>query len=111
MHRPQEKTFEKNLEKARAKTVLRKLGACEFVCEPNARIAAEKWLEEHPGFRFSSLDIATISRRMEKRRGRPKNDEPVVLSYRVDAEIELERLLKRKDRKSGDLWWSKMGGG
>nr|WP_268878250.1 IS1634 family transposase [Methanofollis fontis] len=28
--------------------------------------------------------------KMEKKRGRPKNDEPVVLSYRIDAEIDLD---------------------
>lgn len=80
IHTRQEKTFESNPEKdlTRAKTVLRKLRAREFVCEPDARIAAEKWLEDHPGYRFSSLDIITVSRKMEKKRGRPKNDEPVV---------------------------------
>ncbi|TAJ45727.1 hypothetical protein [Methanofollis fontis] len=53
------KTFEKNL--AKAKTSLRKLGTREFVCEPDARIAAEKWLDDHPSYWFSSLDITLAS--------------------------------------------------
>jgi transposase len=104
MHTRQEKTFESNREKdlARAKTALRKLRAREFACEPDARIAAEKWLEDHPGYRFSSLDITTVSRKMEKKRGRPKNDEPVVLSYLVDAEIELDpQAVERERQKLG----------
>jgi len=101
MHKRQEKTFEKNLEKdlAKAKTSLRKLGSREFACEPDARIAAEKWLEDHPNFRFSSLDITAVSRKIEKKRGRPKNNELVVLSYRVDAEIELDPDAVEKERQ------------
>lgn len=90
MYEREEKTFEKNLAKSldRARTSLRKLCAREFVCAPDAHMAAEKWLERHPRYRFRHLDIVTITRKQEKKRGRPKNGEPVQVSYKITAEIE-----------------------
>lgn len=72
MYEREEKTFEKNLAKSldRARTSLRKLCAREFVCAPDAHMAAEKWLERHPRYRFCELDIVTITRKQEKKRGR-----------------------------------------
>jgi transposase len=67
---------------------LRKLEARVFACEPDARIAAEKWLQEHPQFRFTTMDIRTITRKKERKRGRPKADEPVETVYTVSAELE-----------------------
>jgi len=104
MQERQEKTFEKRLEKDRkqAETSLRKLGAREFACEPDARMAAEKWLQEHQQFCFTSLDIGTITRKKEKKRGRPKADEPVELAYTVVAEIEHDpRAVEEKRQKLG----------
>ena len=90
MQEQQEKTFAKRLENDRkkAETSLRKLRAREFACEPDARIAAGKWLQEHPLFRFSSLDIRITTRKKTKKRGRPKADEPVETVYTVATEIE-----------------------
>ena len=50
MHERQEKTFATNLEKDFEKTrkSLKKLAAHDFVCEPDARAAAEKWVKNHP---------------------------------------------------------------
>ena len=84
MQEQRERAFEKRLEKMS----LRKLGAREFACEPDARIAAGKWLQEHPLFRFSSLAIRTTTRKTTKKRGRPKADEPVETVYTVSAEVE-----------------------
>ena len=90
MQEQQEKTFAKRLEndKKKAETSLRKFGAREFACEPDARIAGQKWLQEHPQFRFSSLEIRTTTRKLTKKRGRPKAGEPVETVYTVSAEIE-----------------------
>ncbi|WP_165394871.1 IS1634 family transposase [Methanofollis fontis] len=106
MQERQEKTFEKRLEtdKKQAETSLRKLGAREFACEPDARIAAEKWLQEHPQFCFTSLDIRVITRKKEKKRGRPKADEPVELAYTVVAEIEHDPCaVEEKRQKLGQF--------
>ena len=90
MHEREEKTFEKNLVKDlnRAKKSLRKLCAREFACAPDAQSAVETWLTKHPRCRLCELATTTITRKREKKRGRPKNGEPVQLSYKISAEVE-----------------------
>ncbi|MFY9449069.1 MAG: IS1634 family transposase [Candidatus Methanoculleus thermohydrogenotrophicum] len=101
MYEREEKTFEKNLAKDldRARTSLRKLCSREFACVPDARIAAEKWLEQHPRYRFRDLEIVTITRKQEKKRGRPKNGEPVLLSYKITAGIEHDPEVLAEERR------------
>jgi transposase len=57
MQEQQEKTFVKRLEDGRkkAEASLRKLGAREFACEPDARLVARKWLQKHPLFCFTLM--------------------------------------------------------
>ena len=59
-----------------------------FVCEPDARAAAEKWVKNHPRYRLKELSIVPVNHKARKGRGRPKTDEPVTVSYSLDAEIE-----------------------
>jgi transposase len=101
MYEREEKTFEKNLAKNldRARTALRKLCAREFACEPDARRAAELWLNKHPRYQFHILDIATVTRKQEKKRGRPKNGEPVRVSYKILAEIEHNPEVLAEERR------------
>lgn len=101
MYEREEKTFERNLKKDldRTKTSLRKLCAQEFACEPDARTAAGAWQEKYPMYRFSELEITTISRKTEKKRGRPKIGEPVVLSYKIATEIEHNREVVEEERR------------
>ena len=104
MQEQQEKTFEKRLEndKKNAEMSLRKLGAREFACELDARIAAEKWLQEHSQFCFASMDIRAITRKKEKKRGRPKADEPVETVYTISAEIEYDaKSVAERQQKLG----------
>jgi len=101
MHKRQEKTFEKNLKKNldKAKTSLRKLCAREFVCEPDAKIAAEKWQDIHSRYKFSELEVLTVTRKAEKKRGRPKTGEPVIVSYKISAEIEYDDAVIERERQ------------
>jgi len=102
MHELQNKTFEKNLVKdlEKAKTSLRKVCAQEFACEPDARIAAEKWLAKHQKYLFSELEILTIQRKEEKKRGRPKAGEPLVHSYKITADIEYNNSVVEQERQN-----------
>ena len=90
MHERQEKTFHAALEKDFDKTrkSLKKLSNHKFVCEPDARAAAEKWVKNHPRYQFKKLSIVPVRNKAQKGRGRPKTDEPVTVSYKVNAEIE-----------------------
>ena len=104
MHDRQEKTFEKNLEKDIEKTriSLKKISAHEFVCEPDAVAAAEKWLKKHPRYRFRELSIVPLKHKNRKTRGRPKLDEPLTISYLISAEIEPDSAtIEREKQKLG----------
>jgi len=57
------------------------------------------WLEKYPRYRFSALDINAISRKTEKKRGRPKTGEPILLSYKISAEIEHNREVVEEERR------------
>jgi len=46
------------------------------------------WLPDPSVLRSPGADDTLISRKAEKKRGRPKTGEPVVLSYKIAAEIE-----------------------
>ncbi len=102
MHEQQNKTFQKSLVKdlEKAKTSLRKVCAQEFACEPDARFAAEKWLDKHPKYLFSELEILTIQRKEEKKRDRPKAGEPLVHSYKITADIEYDDNVVEQERQN-----------
>ena len=97
----QEKTRKKRLENDRkkAETSLRKLGAREFACEPDARIAAEHWLRDHPPFYFTSMELNGVTRKITKKRGRPKTDEPVETVYTIAAQLEFDRRFVGKSQQ------------
>ena len=97
----QEKTRVQRLENDRkkAETSLRKLGAREFACEPDARIAAEHWLREYPPFCFTSMELRAVTRKMTKKRGRPKADEPVETVYTIAADLEYDRRFVGKSQQ------------
>ena len=90
MHKRQEKTFTDNLKKDFKKdfTALKKLWSTEFACEPDARAAAEKWIQAHSRYRFKDFEIIPVTRKTEKRRGRPKAGDPMVISFSISATIQ-----------------------
>jgi transposase len=92
MHKREEKTFNDNLKKDFKKdnTTLRKLCSVEFACEPDARAAAEKWIQTHSRYQFRDFAIIPVTRKTEKRRGRPKIGDPVVISFSISAAIEYD---------------------
>ena len=97
----QEKTFQKTLEKKQktAQTTLRKLCKQEFACIPDATTAAEKWILEHPLFRFASCEVETQTRKKSQKRGRPKASEEMEVVYSISAEIEYEEEIVNRLRR------------
>ena len=63
MHERQEKTLENNVEKdfEKARISLKKLSVHEFACEPDAQLAAEKWLKKHSRYRFKELSVVPVN--------------------------------------------------
>lgn len=81
---------------------MKKISAHEFVCEPDAVAAAEKWLNKHPRYRFRELSIVPVKHKNQKTRGRPKLDEPLTISYLISAEIESDSAtIEREKQKLG----------
>ena len=100
MHERQEKTLENNVEKDFEKTriSLKKLSVHEFACEPDAQLAAEKWLKKHSRYRFKELSVVPVNHKHGKTRGRPKADEPVTVSYLISAAIELDPVSIQQEK-------------
>jgi len=101
MHERQEKTFVTSLEKdfEITRKSLKKLATHEFICEPDAHAAAEKWLKNHPRYRFKDLSVVPVTHKTRKGRGRPKLDEPVAVSYTLHAEIEHDPAYVQREKR------------
>ncbi len=97
-----ERTFEKRLEKEdrTAERDLAKLERREFVCEADARKEAEIWLTKHPLHKFRDLSVKLVTKRVDKKRGLPKNGEMLIEVHFIDAQIELDddKVSKEKTR-------------
>jgi transposase len=101
MHERKEKTLEAGLKKdfEKARVSLKKLSAHEFVCEPDARAAALKWLEKHPRYLFQEFSVVPVTHKVQKTRGRPKSDESVMISYLLSAKLEMNPDLIQKEKQ------------
>jgi len=95
-----EKTFEKRLEKEdrKAEKDLAKLRRSEIACEADAIKEAELWIAKLPLHRFKELSVKSAVKKVEKKRGRPKNGERLIEVYLIDGWIELDyyKALKEK---------------
>jgi Transposase len=102
MQTRKEKTFEKSLEKMDVQTIksLKKLCGLEFACDKDAQAAADHWLKNHPSYQYSQITIVPISRKIEVKRGRPRNDEERLIVFSIQAEIERnnEVILAEKEK-------------
>ena len=84
-----EKTFDKNLvkETENVRKSLKHLRSLEFACEPDARAAAERWIQSQSLFRFLDTQIRTVTHRVHGKRGRPSADESCITRYTIVAEV------------------------
>ncbi|KUG19024.1 mobile element protein [hydrocarbon metagenome] len=89
MQARKEKTFEKSLEKLDRQTTksFKKLLGLEFACEKDAQAAADHWATNHPWYRYTQFTIVPGSRKVERKRGRPRKDEERLTMFSIQAEI------------------------
>jgi transposase len=101
MHDRQKKTFDSNLEKDldKASRSLKKISSPEYACEPDARAAADRWLNKHPRYQFNKYEILPVTRKIGKTRGRPKSDEPVSISYKLCVDIDFNIAAIEDERR------------
>ena len=95
------KTYERNLVKDQEKKIksLKTLKAREFACENDALAEAENWISKKKKYQFSSLEIYSVSKRSEGKRGRPKKDEVMLKKYRINAEITFDPDMIEEGKK------------
>jgi len=99
-----EKTLDKRVQKAdrQARKELKTLQRMRFACAPDAQNEAERWIADHPYHIFNDIHIVAVSERIVKRRGRPRKDEPMKVSYAIEAKIEINAdVVADKKRKLG----------
>lgn len=101
MRKRNEQTFDKKIQKEtnQAEKDLKKLNGRKFVCVPDAENEAKIWVSAHPHHRLKNLQILPVAEKLEKRRGRPKKNEPISVSFKIKAEIELNDDALTEERK------------
>jgi transposase len=101
MKKRNEKTFDKKIQKetVQAEKDLKKLMRRRFVCEPDAENEAKLWSIAHPHYRLMNLRILSLAEKVDKKRGRPKKDEPFCLRFKIDGEIEINEDALIEERK------------
>jgi len=101
MQKSRLKTYEKRLKKnfKKYKSEIKELKREEFACEEDALKAVQKWIKKHPRCLLVSLDISTVSRRLNGGKGRPKKDEKLKISYLVNPKIIPNEPLIREEKK------------
>lgn len=101
MKKKNEQTFDKMIQKEtnQAEKELKKLKGRKFVCVPDAENEANIWVSAHPHHRLMNLQILPLAEKVEKRRGRPKKNELINVSFRIEAEIELNEDAQTEERK------------
>jgi transposase len=101
MKKRNEQTFDKKLlkETDQAKKDLKKLMSKRFVCVPDAENDAKLWDSVHSHHRLKNLQILPVAEKVEKRRGRPKKNEAVNVSFKIEAEIETNDSALTEERK------------
>ena len=89
MQKRKDVNFEKKIKKIvkEAQKELKDLKKIEFACEEDARAALERWKKENPYCLLETVEISTISKRENGRKGRPKKDEKLITHYVVNATV------------------------
>ncbi len=101
MKKRNEQTFDKKIQKetAQAEKDLKKLKSRKFACVPDAENEANIWACAHKHHLIKNLQIMPVAEKVEKKRGRPKKDEPIKVSFKIEAEIELNEKTLDEERK------------
>lgn len=96
-----EQTFDKKIQKetVQAEKELKKIMSKKFACIPDAETDAKIWASAHPHHLLNNLNVLPVAEKVEKRRGRPKKDEPIMISFKIEADIDLNDNALNDERK------------
>src|SRR5665648_1080365 len=104
MHKRKDITLEKKIKKIvkEAQKELKELKKIEIACEEDARAALERWKKGNPYCLLETVDIFTVSKRENGKKGRPKKGEKLATHYVVDAKaIRNEELVQHEKKYHG----------
>ena len=104
MKKRNEQTFDRKNQKEtiRVEKELKKLMSKKFVCIPDAENEAKTWVSKLPYHQLKNLQVVPVTEKVEKKRGRPKKNEPLNYRFRIDGEIEIdEGALAEESKKFG----------
>jgi len=74
----------------------------KFVCVPDAKNEAWNWASRLPYHDLKDLLIVPVTEKVEKKRGRPKKDEPLNHCFKIEGKIAIdEEALNDERRKFG----------
>ena len=74
----------------------------KFVCIPDAENEAKTWASKLQYHQLKNLQVVPVTEKVEKKRGRPKKNEPLNYRFRIDGEIEIdEGALAEESKKFG----------
>ncbi len=96
-----EKTYARTLEgsvKAAHKS-WKKLSSREFACEPDARMAAERWFAEHPFLSPGNYEVVPRVKKENGKRGRPGKGEQVSVVYSVASPLEVNAEFVEREKE------------
>ena len=96
-----EQTFERKIQKEtiQAEKDIKKLMGRKFACVHDAEREVTIWTSVHPHHLIKNLSVLLVAEKIEKRRGRPKKDEPVKVSFKIEAQIDLNNEALNDERK------------
>jgi transposase len=95
------KTYEKNLP-ARFKAALKglkQISKVNYACETDASNALARYLNETPLVRLVDSTIKITHKRVNGKRGRPKEGETLIPQYSIDAKVELDQDVVEREKQ------------
>jgi len=101
------KTFDRHLEKSKAeaeKSLKKSVTKERYFCSEDGINKARQWMEAHPLFKYDKFEIKSVRVRTDGKRGRPKDEDPTIEMYEIDAEIGLnEEAIEKAKAKLGSV--------
>jgi transposase len=101
MRNRNEQTFERKIQKetTKAEKELKKLKGKKFVCVPDAENEAKNWASKLPYHDLKDIQILPVTEKAERKRGRPRKDEPLNHYFRIEGKIEIDEDALVKERR------------
>jgi transposase len=101
MKKRNEQTFDRKIQKEtiRVEKELKRLMSKKFVCVPDAENEAKTWASKLPYHQLKNLQVVPVTEKVEKKRGRPKKNEPLNYRFRIEGEIEIDESALTEERK------------